>query len=63
MRILNNRTLGDYVGKYTYICACIRSFFIEEYHKLFTVDDLTALSDHRPLQLQSLDTTINKYNN
>ena len=70
MRILNGRTLGNYIGKFTYIghngvsvvdyVLASEAFLLKNYINSFTVDDLTTLSDHRPLQLQLKNTTIKK---
>ena len=70
MRILNGRTLGDYIGKFTYIghngvsvvdyVLASEAFLLRNYIHSFTVDDLTTLSDHRPLQLHLKNTIIKK---
>ena len=62
MRILNGRTLGDFLGKFTYIgyngvstvdYVLASEFFLMKSHiHSFTIEDLTSLSDHRPLSLQ-----------
>ena len=61
MRILNGRTLGDFLGKFTYIgyngvsvvdyVLASENFLMKNYIHSFTVNDLTELSDHRPLEL------------
>ena len=62
MRILNGRTLGDFQGKITYIgyngvstidyILASESFLMRKYIQSFNVEDLTSLSDHRPLTLK-----------
>ena len=59
MRILNGRTLGDFIGKFTsinynglsvvdYVLAS-ENFILQAHIHSFTVDDLTTFSDHRPI--------------
>ena len=62
MRILNGRTLGDFQGKFTYIgyngvstidyILASGRFLMRKYIHSFKVEDLTSLSDHRPLTLK-----------
>ena len=61
MRILNGRTLGDFQGKFTYgyngvstidYILASESFLMRKYIQSFNVEDLTSLSDHRPLTLK-----------
>ena len=57
MRILNGRTLGDLMGKFTYIgyngistvdyVLGSENFLMLNYIHSFEVEDLTLLSDHR----------------
>ena len=61
-KILNGRTLGDYIGKYTYLgyngastvdyILASEAFLLQKHIHTFNVDDITHLSDHRPLTLQ-----------
>ena len=70
MRILNGRTLGAYIGKRTYIgqnevivvdyVLAPEAFLVKNSINSFPVNDLTTLSDHRPLQIQLINPTINK---
>ena len=62
MRILNGRTLGDFQGKVTYIgyngvstidyILPSEIFLMRKYIHSFNVEELTSLSDHRPLTLK-----------
>ena len=72
MRILNGRTIGDFIGKFTYIghrgvsvidyVLASENFLLKNYIHSFTVEDLTEISDHRPITLQ-LKYKINVINN
>ena len=62
MRIQNGRTLGDFQGKVTYIgyngvstidyILASEIFLMRKYIHSFNVEELTSLSDHRPLTLK-----------
>ena len=57
MRILNGRTLGDVQGIVTYIgyngvSTIDYIFLMRKYIHSFNVEELTSLSDHRPLTLK-----------
>ena len=66
MKILNGRILGDLMGKYTYIgyngvsmvdyVLGSETLLMQYHYHSFEVDELTLLSDHRPISL------ILKYN-
>ena len=77
MRILNGRTLGDFQGKFTYIgyngastidyILASESFLMRKYIHSFNVEDLTSLSDHRPINvklkyIKNKETTNNPIN-
>ena len=62
MRILNGRTSGYFQGKFTYIgyngvstidyILASERFLMRKYIHSYKVEDLTSLSDHRPLTLK-----------
>ena len=62
MRILNGRTIGDLQGKFTYFgyngvstndyVIASENFLRQKHIHSFTVEDITSLSDHRPLTLK-----------
>ena len=75
MRILNGRTLCDFLGKFTYMgyngvglvdyVLASENFLMKNYIHSFTVNDLTELSDHRPIELNlrfTQNITPNKQN-
>ena len=61
MKILNGRILGDLMGKFTYIgyngistvdyVLGSENFLMQDYIYSFQVEELTYLSDHRPISL------------
>ena len=61
MKILNGRTLGDFMGKYTYIgyngistvdyVLGSENLIMQNYIHSFNVEDLTLISDHRPISV------------
>ena len=71
MKILNGRTIGDLMGKYTYIgyngvstvdyVLGSEDLLLKNYIHSFEVEEFTLLSDHRPtcLTLQYSGKTIN----
>ena len=62
LRILNGRTLGDLMGKFTYTgyngvsvvdyILASENFIMKNYIHSFSIEALTTLSDHRPLNLK-----------
>ena len=72
MRILNGRTLGDLQGKFTYFgyngvstidyVLASENFLTQKNIHSFKVEDLTTLSDHRPLTLKLCYSKTNKNN-
>ena len=62
MRILNGRTIGGFIGKFTYIgyrgvsvidyVLASENFLLKNYVHSFTIEDLTEISDHRPITLK-----------
>ena len=71
MKILNGRTLGDLMGKFTYIgyngistvdyVLGSENLLLQNYIHSFEVEELTLLSDHRPISL-TLQYNANKQN-
>ena len=63
MRILNGRTIGDLQGKFTYFgyngvitidyVLASENFLTQKHIHSLKVEELTSLSDHRPLTLKS----------
>ena len=61
MKILNGRTIGDFMGKFTYIgyngvstvdyVLGSENLLMQNYIHSFKVEDLTLLSDHRPISV------------
>ena len=70
MKIMNGRTLGDFIGKYTYIgyngvsvvdyVLASETFLMTDHVNSFSVENMTSLSDHRPI---SLDLKFSKNTN
>ena len=62
LRILNGRALGDLMGRFTYIgyngvsvvdyTLASENFIMKNYTHSFSIEALTTLSDHRPLNLK-----------